>query len=1268
MVQRTTTGSSSSYEQNVNVNGSWNWLKLVRSGNVFAAYVSRDALNWSQAAAPQTIAMAPTVYIGLEVSSGDNSNLTTGTFDSVSISTPANNAPVITNVSGTTGSIGSQIAIAGSGFGNSQNGSVVLLNGAPVSINSWSATSIIFTIPSGATSGPLLVSVAPSMNDSNAINFTVTSQPLPSPWLDSDVGVEPKGLAGSATYASGSFTVKGSGSGTFGNSDQFHFVYQNLVGNGTIVARLVSVPSNANAGITIRETLSPTATNAQSYYANTAMWMGERTATGGNAAYQVGPSQLTLPYWMKVVRSGSTFNGYASSDGVNWVQIGTSQTINMAQNAYVGFEVYSNDNSTLATATFDSVSLSNPPATAPVITGVSATTGSIGSQVVISGTGFGASQNGSAVTLSDAAVTVNSWSSTSITITIPVGATSGPLLVSVAPNMDDSNAVNFAVTSQPLPTSWLDQDVGAVGPAGSATYSAGTFTLNGAGGGTWGTSDQFHFVYQPLPGDGTIIARIATAQNGTYPTAGVMIRESLDPAATNAQVIFGAGNNIFYMLERASTGGSTSYQGYAAGLPNWVKLIRSGNLFNGYESSDGINWNQVGSTQTINMAQNVYVGLITYSYDNQHLSVGTFNNVSLTIGNTPFVSALTPVIGPVGTQVTITGSSFGASQGSSTVSFNGMNATAISSWTNNQIVATVPAGAPGGVGPVNVTVNSVASLTDVSFDVINPSITSLSPPSAPQGSTVVLNGIGFGASQGTSQVSFNGIVASASYWSDTSVYVQVPSNATNGPVTLTEDGITSNGVQFNLLEAVSVSSISPTVGAIGTTVTITGSGFGNTQSNSTVTFYDIPATAITSWTDTTIQVVVPPDADTGPVSVQVAGQVSLGPTFSVTNGIELQDSKSNISTYTSMLVGGRWVPYMIQGSGCSSCTERGTITYSYDNKGNRLSRTDENGNKTTYTYDGFNNPLTITVPISSVQSATTTYTYNGFGEVLTMTDPLGNVTTNTYDANGNLLSVTTPAPGNGASASVTQFAYNALGELTKITDPLNNSTTLTYTPAGLISTITDAQQNVTTYGYDSLGNRTSVTDANNKQTTFTYDAMNRLTKITYPDTTTTQFGYDTRGRRTSVTDQNSKQTTYSYDDADRLITVTDAANNVTTYGYDTENNLTSIQDANHNTTSFNYDAFGRVTTTQFPSGAIEQYSYDNVGNLTSKTDRKNQQITYTYDQLNRLIQKAYPDTTAVNYTYDLSVPGPAERTQSAWLAGAAGERRSRAAHSRREWV
>src|SRR5258708_32524586 len=111
-----------------------------------------------------------------------------------------------------------------------------------------------------------------------------------------------------------------------------------------------------------------------------------------------------------------------------------------------------------------------------------------------------------------------------MSITIPAGATSGPLLVSIAPSMNDSNAIRFTVTSQPLPVSWLDQDVGTVGLAGSAGYANGTFTVAGAGQGTlFASSDGFHYVYQSLSGVGTVVARVASLQ-GRAARAGHMAR------------------------------------------------------------------------------------------------------------------------------------------------------------------------------------------------------------------------------------------------------------------------------------------------------------------------------------------------------------------------------------------------------------------------------------------------------------------------------------------------------------------------------------------------------------------------------------------------------------------------------------------------------------------------------------------------------------------------------------------------------------------------
>ena len=67
----------------------------------------------------------------------------------------------------------------------------------------------------------------------------------------------------------------------------------------------------------------------------------------------------------------------------------------------------------------------------------------------------------------------------------------------------------------PLPSPWLDSDVGSPALAGSAGYTNGVFTVTGAGADIWGTNDQFNYVSQPLAGDGngTIVARLTSVTN-----------------------------------------------------------------------------------------------------------------------------------------------------------------------------------------------------------------------------------------------------------------------------------------------------------------------------------------------------------------------------------------------------------------------------------------------------------------------------------------------------------------------------------------------------------------------------------------------------------------------------------------------------------------------------------------------------------------------------------------------------------------------------------
>jgi len=885
-----------------------------------------------------------------------------------------------------------------------------------------------------------------------------------------------------------------------------------------------------------------------------------------------------------------------------------------------------------------------------VITGLSATSASVGSQVEITGNNFGATQNGSVLLLNGVSITINLWSNTSIVFTVPAGATSGPLVVSVAPSMNDSNPVNLGISADPLPTPWLNQDVGSVGTqTGSSTFSSGVFTVTGAGGGPGGTADGMQFAYQTLVGDGSIVARLTSLQNtpNSGTDAGVMIRETLNPGATDATVFYSGGSGYLYFQDRPTTGATVStVQGSYVGtaFPEWLEVVRAGNTFTGFSSPDGVNWTQIGTSTTITMAQTVYIGLAVSGFGT--LEPATFDSVAVTDGTTPFVTGVTPIVGTIGTSVTVTGSNFGTTQGTSTITFNGALATTITSWSNSQIVATVPNAAPNGTGPVIVTVTSIASpiTTSALFTVINPIIASLEPPAGPVGGILTINGSGFGASQ-NGVILINGVNAGVSYncpvgslqpcWSDTQIQVGIP-NTTSGLVTVSNDGIVSNSVPFTVSSPPVITSLSPTTGEPATVITIGGSGFGASQSNSTVAVGGINA-PVSSWSDSQIIAAVPNIPMNGIVTVTVGGATATGPLF-IYNAInQLTASNGAVTTYNSGDFGNAWRLYSSAGPGCSTCSVRGNVLNSYDSNGNLSSTTDANGNTVTYTFDGNNNLLSQTAQLNG-SPVTTSYTYNNLAEVLTMTDPLGNTTTNTYDANGNLLTIASPNPNSQTPPSVTQFTYNSLGELTQIHDPLSHPTTITYYPTGLIQSITDAQNNTTSYTYDSRGNRTSVIDPINGSahpTSFAYDAMSRLTGITYPDGTTASFAYDSRGRRISATDQNGKTTTYAYDGADRLISVTDAASNLTQYNYDTEDNLTSITDANNHTTYFTYDTLGRVTQTTFPSTLTETYTYDQLYNLTSKTDRKGQTIQYVYDSLYRMTSKTYPDETSASYVYDL---------------------------------
>ena len=249
------------------------------------------------------------------------------------------------------------------------------------------------------------------------------------------------------------------------------------------------------------------------------------------------------------------------------------------------------------------------------------------------------------------------------------------------------------------------------------------------------------------------------------------------------------------------------------------------------------------------------------------------NGASFTV--VPNVASITPTSGTVGALVTIQGTSFGATQGASTVTFNG-TAVTLTTWSDTSIIAIVPSGAT--TGNVTVKVNGFPAVGPT-FNVSAPTITTVSPTNGMPGTQVTISGSGFGATQGSGSVwlgTANGTVVS---WSDTQVVASVASGSTTGTALIMQGGVPSNDVAFTV-NVPAIASLSPTAGASGTAITITGSGFGDSQGSGNV-WLGSAYGVVNSWSDTQIVAAVASGAQSGTAKVLQNGVWSNAINFTV---------------------------------------------------------------------------------------------------------------------------------------------------------------------------------------------------------------------------------------------------------------------------------------------------------------------------------------------------------------------------------------------------
>jgi hypothetical protein len=235
-------------------------------------------------------------------------------------------------------------------------------NSSPYNITWNNAPVGAYTLIAKATDNKGIVSY------SSYIPVTISnSVALPLPWVQGDIGTVV--LAGTGTYSSGTFTVKGSGADIWGTADAFHYVYQPVNGNVEIIAKVNSI-TNTNAwakgGVMIRETLAANSKNVSMIVSPTSGMNLQSRSTIGGSTVSTGTTGAA-PIWVKLNRTGNIFTTYKSADGLTWTQVGSPLTISMTASVYVGLALTSHNTSAVTTSAFSSVSVTTGTNAAPVV-------------------------------------------------------------------------------------------------------------------------------------------------------------------------------------------------------------------------------------------------------------------------------------------------------------------------------------------------------------------------------------------------------------------------------------------------------------------------------------------------------------------------------------------------------------------------------------------------------------------------------------------------------------------------------------------------------------------------------------------------------------------------------------------------------------------------------------------------------------------------------------------------------------------------------------
>ncbi len=324
--------------------------------------------------------------------------------------------------------------------------------------------------------------------------------------------------------------------------------------------------------------------------------------------------------------------------------------------------------------------------------------------------------------------------------------------------------------------------------------------------------------------------------------------------------------------------------------------------------------------------------------------------------------------------------------------------------------------------------------------------------------------------------------------------------------------------------------------------------------------------------------------------------------------------------------------------------------------------------RTTFQYDPWGNPLTITRasgfcggPYNTILNETR-FTYEPtFNQLTSITTAVGapeqSPTVFSYDQSDPLVRLTSIRDGANYLFPVT---INRAGQITSVSDPQNHATTFKYDGADLVE-VTDPTQKTTRRSVDAAGRVRGVIDPLGQRTLYDYDNLNRLTKVTdpigasYTPARSIDFHYDPNGNLDRVTDNRHSPTApttqYHYNVLNQLDWRKDPLLRQESFAYDALGNLLTHTDRRGLITDFRYDALGRRSCAGFQrtggtgdctiagnyQGGTIGYQYDAGSRLTQASDSLAGTVSRTYDHQDNLASEYNPQVAFdayIEYTHD----------------------------------